>query len=143
VRLPNRSLTDRPPATGGTDRDAKRSRVSVTDAKEPAITFTYDDADRLTSNKYPNGSPENHTYETVGNRTAGANHPLWQYDAANQLLNYGVGSHDPDGQTPPDTPSITCKNDQNGYRFIHSSGENAPLLFTAEHSETVPAQMRL
>ncbi len=78
------------------------------------ITYCYDAKDQLTSAQYSWKPAETFAYDAVGNRTMDAGNPVWQYDAGNQLLAYGAGTHDPTGQTPPTTPAFTFTYDANG-----------------------------
>jgi len=78
------------------------------------IQYGYDALDRLVLADYDWKADETFAYDAVGNRTADAEHPVWHYDAANQLLAYGAGPHDPAGQTPPTVPAFTFAYDANG-----------------------------
>ncbi len=78
------------------------------------IQYGYDALDRLVLADYDWKADETFSYDPVGNRTADAEHPVWHYDAANQLLAYGAGPHDPAGQTPPTVPAFTFAYDANG-----------------------------
>jgi len=78
------------------------------------VQYGYDAMDRLVLADYDWKADETFAYDAVGNRTADANHPVWQYDAANQLLAYGTGAHDPTGQTPPAVPVFTFAFDADG-----------------------------
>lgn len=78
------------------------------------VQYGYDALDRMVLAAYDWKPDETFAYDPVGNRTANAGHPVWQYDAANQLLAYGAGPHDPSGQTPPATPAFTFTYDANG-----------------------------
>ncbi|HOB53438.1 MAG TPA: RHS repeat-associated core domain-containing protein [Acidobacteriota bacterium] len=78
------------------------------------IQYGYDALDRLVLADYDWKADETFSYDPVGNRTADAGHPVWHYDAANQLLAYGAGPHDPVGQTPPDVPAVAFTYNANG-----------------------------
>jgi len=78
------------------------------------VQYGYDALDRLVLADYDWKADETFAYDAVGNRIADANHAVWQYDAANQLLAYGAGAHDPVGQTPPAVPAFTFAYDANG-----------------------------
>ena len=78
------------------------------------VQYGYDALDRLVLADYDWKADETFSYDPVGNRTADAGHPVWHYDAANQLLAYGAGPHDPSGQTPPAVPAFTFAYDANG-----------------------------
>ncbi len=78
------------------------------------VQYGYDALDRLVLADYDWKADETFAYDAVGNRTADAEHPVWHYDAANQLLAYGAGPHDPAGQTPPTVPAFTFAYDANG-----------------------------
>ena len=78
------------------------------------VQYGYDALDRLVLADYDWKADETFAYDAVGNRTADAGHPVWHYDAANQLLAYGAGPHDPAGQTPPTVPAFTFAYDANG-----------------------------
>jgi len=78
------------------------------------VQYGYDSLDRLVLADYDWKADETFAYDAVGNRTADAGHPVWQYDAANPLLAYGAGPHDPAGETPPEVPNFSFAYDANG-----------------------------
>ncbi|HOB54327.1 MAG TPA: RHS repeat-associated core domain-containing protein [Acidobacteriota bacterium] len=91
------------------------------------IQYGYDDLDRLVLADYDWKADETFTYDPVGNRTSSADYPVWQYDAANQLLAYGNGIHDPVGQTPPIAAKDTFSYDANGLTIASTESASGSI----------------